>query len=211
MTSPQFYFTSDLHLSHTNMVMRYNRKGHFTSVEAHDEEMIHGINSCAKPSDVLYIIGDVSFANRWRTGEYLDAIKCKNRHLVLGNHDDKLADFYRSSGLFVTVSHYVELHINKQDLILFHYPILQWRDGHYNAWHLHGHAHGGVDYARHDMQNLRILDVGMDSARAKFGYYRPFSYDDVKAHMEGRVALTRDDRAGPSRVVDPEFAEGNHQ
>ena len=52
----------------------------------------------------------------------------------------------------------------KQQLILFHYPIVEWARLHHGSIHLHGHQHNASDYNISNA-NLGLLryDVGVDA------------------------------------------------
>lgn len=51
--------------------------------------------------------------------------------------------------------------------------IANWNRKHYGAIHCHGHSHGNYD------GEGRIIDVGVDSAPALVGEYRPLNLAEV--------------------------------
>src|ERR1035437_4215616 len=77
------YFTSDLHLWHSNIIRFCNRP--FSSVEAMNEMLIKNWNDVVKEDDVVYCLGDISLAVR-----PVEAMTCRlmgKKYLVPGNHD----------------------------------------------------------------------------------------------------------------------------
>lgn len=121
---------------------------------------------------------------------FRDRIKCRQVHLVYGNHDKE----YGQDGIFQSVQHYKELKTTYGRIILFHYPILEWNAAHYGTIHLHGHIHstgayntenrakflkdrfpGGHMPSQMDLP-LRIYDVGVDANQ-----FMPVSLDAIAA------------------------------
>jgi calcineurin-like phosphoesterase family protein len=199
------WFTSDLHLRHTSILkytdrdsekgIRINPKLTFSLEERmrfHDDWIISQINTFVGERDYLYLIGDLVLgANKWQAGYLISQINCKHKVLVGGNHDEKLMDFYRDSGLFETVhAHRTEIKLNGRRLILDHHPIVEWNGGHHGTWHLHGHCHGNFDYKAANLHDKRILDVGWDNAVKVLGEYRPFEFEDLDKYMTGRVSIS---------------------
>lgn len=95
---PKIYFTADLHYGHINII-----KGHsvwknknacrdFSSVEEMNEKIIESINNTVTKYDTLYILGDVAFKNIYSVVDLMKKIRCKNVHLILGNHDQSIRD-----------------------------------------------------------------------------------------------------------------------
>lgn len=77
------YFTSDLHIYHTNVIKYCNRP--FNSVEEMNEALVNNWNSVVGLDDVVYCLGDFSMAIRPVEAftKRLNGIK----YLIPGNHD----------------------------------------------------------------------------------------------------------------------------
>ena len=76
------YIISDLHIGHNN-IQRF-RKGVYDTSEEHWEAALEGLRSIPKRA-TLFLLGDIAF-----TKEHLDEVSkipCKNKILVVGNHD----------------------------------------------------------------------------------------------------------------------------
>ena len=168
------WFTSDTHFGHDNIIKYNNRP--FSSSQQMEEVLVNNINSLVSEKDDLYHLGDFCFhsnGKKWETEvrKVLDKIKCKNVHLICGNHDPS-AD-YASHRItdFKTINEYKEISLKHlfgvmsdsqraAKVILFHYPIESWCKQNYNSIHLHGHTHGKL-YST-DIAHKYRYDVGID-------------------------------------------------
>lgn len=166
------FFTADNHLAHENIRAITDRDLHFSSVEEHDDGMLEGINSTVAEGDRLFVLGDFA----WRAGEsFIKRIRCKNLHLIFGNHDR--ASFGK---LFKSVEDTAIVKIQGHKVFLSHYPHAYWPSSHRGSMHLYGHVHAEreetLDAA---FPGRRSMDCGVDNAKLLLGEYRPFSEDEV--------------------------------
>lgn len=203
------WFTSDTHAYHKNIcrgTTTWDLRGSdiHSSTRDFDNEaqmtnhLASQINSYVDENDYLVHLGDFSFGGIDKIWKFRKQINCKNIILVLGNHDDYIANNRElenwtkesdrrqyAQQCFESVHSYLELTVSssqygKTTYNLFHFPILQWNKAHHDRVHLFGHVHGsnpGVG---------RSLDVGIDSAFKLFGEYRPFSQQDIIDYMENK-------------------------
>jgi len=171
------YFVSDTHFSHANII-KYSKRP-FKDIVEMDEILIENWNKVVKPKDIVYHLGDFSFAKETETNKILLRLN-GNKLLLKGNHDKSLI---KSSAVayFGWVKDYYELKHDKQLIVLAHYSHRVWRNSHHQSWHLWGHSHGSLPPLG------KSVDVGVDSTwitgKAE---YRPFSYDEVKTFMSTR-------------------------
>jgi len=114
------------------------------------------INSVVNKNDDLYILGDVTMANRIISDKFLDRLN-GNKRLITGNHDKNI----RKSTRFCEITQIKNFTFSRANLnihiILCHYPMLSWERRIHGAWHLYGHVHGrnpGIG---------RSHDVGIDN------------------------------------------------
>jgi len=170
------YFSADLHLGHSGVLKMSNRP--FSNIEEHDEHLIDSINSLVGKRDDLYILGDFA----WREPQkYLSQIKCRNRFLIRGNHDQKNIHSYIKN---VYDTREVKIPFPEEGprtkVWLSHYPHAYWPSSHYGALHLYGHLHSmreeTLDTA---FPRRRAMDVGVDNAYRLLGQYRPFSAEEI--------------------------------
>ena len=59
MTQQRYFFTSDLHLSHRNIIKYCKRP--FIDENEMNEAIISRWNSIVSPKDIVYVVGDVTF------------------------------------------------------------------------------------------------------------------------------------------------------
>jgi calcineurin-like phosphoesterase family protein len=144
------------------------------------ETIINNFNSCVKPKDTVYLLGDVCFLPRKKVLETLYRFNGKI-HLIYGNHDKQLRSIIRELEEddkpipFKSHQDYKEISVNGQKIVLMHYAMRCWNNQHRGAWQLYGHSHNNLP----ELPNLLSMDVGVDAHE-----YRPISFDQVKAHMD---------------------------
>jgi calcineurin-like phosphoesterase family protein len=172
------YFTSDTHYNHTNICRGTtnwknadNVTRDFSTLEEMNKTLIDNINNHLEEDDILFHLGDWSFGGFEQIETFRSQIKCKNIHLILGNHDHHITkNKHNIQQLFSSVNQYVKIEIkrpsfskkNKIDkfkFILCHFPIASWDEMNEGIIHLHGHVH----LPKHlRLGKGRSLDVGVD-------------------------------------------------
>ena len=152
------YYISDLHFGHENSVKYDARDGgrSFSSVKERDKLIIENINKVVTPQDNLYLLGDVSYYNPQETAELLQQINCRNRFLLLGNHD-RWAKDGRCKKLFQGIYDIKQIEDDGKQVVLCHYPQMMWKGQHRGIIHLYGHVHNSSE--EYDYQEfLKELD-----------------------------------------------------
>ena len=92
------WFTSDTHFGHSNIIKLAERP--FADVDEMEDSLVANINSLVAPSDELYHLGDFSMKlGLEEQARILRRIRCRNIHLIPGNHDKRL-DELAQEGLF---------------------------------------------------------------------------------------------------------------
>jgi calcineurin-like phosphoesterase family protein len=164
------WFTSDTHFGHGNVIKYCNRP--FKTANEMDEAIIKNWNAVVKHDDHVYHMGDFSFLRPTRTLSIVSRL-AGTKYLIKGNHD-KERTLKECTNFFVWVKDYFELNLNKQKIVLCHFPFLTWNKSHHGAWNLHGHCHGNLP---DDARSLRI-DVGVDCHN-----YTPISFESIQQLM----------------------------
>lgn len=182
------YFTSDLHYSHKNICRILSSWSNldncrdFSTVEQMNQVIVDGINNKVNQDDILYCLGDWSLGNDNNINTLRIQIVCKDIRYILGNHDKSIRKNKNNiQSIFTSVQSYLEIAIDKQKLILFHYPIAEWNDKGHGSIMLHGHSH-----SRYQSKE-KILDVGIDNAYKLLGKYEPFSYENILEIINDKV------------------------
>lgn len=152
------YYIGDCHFGHQN-VIKYDARENgrtFSSIEEHDKLIIDNINKIVTPQDSLYFLGDVSWYKPQETAELIEQINCKDRYLVLGNHD-RWAKDGRCKKLFHGIYDIKQLEDEGNQVVISHYPQMMWKGQHRGFIHLYGHLHNSKE--ENDYQEfLKELD-----------------------------------------------------
>jgi calcineurin-like phosphoesterase family protein len=144
------------------------------------ELMIVKWNEQVAPNDKVYHLGDMSFADTERTEKVLARLNGQI-HLIKGNHDKWLN--HEIGKRFVSVKDYMVQKIDSVDVVMFHFPIIEWDKMHRGSFHLFGHVHGK------DMRIAgRAMDVGVDTR--KTGDMGLYSWDEIRKYMKDRPILS---------------------
>lgn len=139
------YYISDLHLFHKNVTGEgsdFDGRPYETLAEMH-ADIRNRWNRKITNGDTVYILGDVSL--RGRKEDVIAFVSTLKGHKVLvrGNHDD--TSDLRYQNLYEEICDYKEitdrLGNETVHLVLFHYPILMWKNQHRGWILLHGHVH----------------------------------------------------------------------
>jgi calcineurin-like phosphoesterase family protein len=172
--SPRVFYTSDIHLGHGRVA---DLRG-FTSTRDHDRAIADGWRSEVTDRDTVYVLGDVAVSGFTYALEFLAGLPGR-KHLIAGNHDPvhpmhrrtfagKLPAFL---DVFETVSPFLRRKLAGRELLLSHFPYVEWGDGpgregsRYEQYRLpdlgtpllHGHTHGTEQGHGHS------LHIGVDA------------------------------------------------
>jgi calcineurin-like phosphoesterase family protein len=177
----KYFFTSDLHLSHRNIIKYCNRP--FADASQMNEEIILRWNSTVQPHDKVFIVGDVSFEkDREKTTRMLRRLN-GSKHVVWGNHDKEMKHAIIEAGCHdcgdlhsITVPPESNRGVS-QRIVLCHYAMRVWDQSHRGVWHLFGHSHGTMP----DDQYSLSCDVGVDA----WDFY-PVSMEQLNKLMKNK-------------------------
>lgn len=172
------YFISDLHAYHRKIqeFCPTTRKG--KDCEEMTEILMHNLTSVLKPGDILYNLGDVAFQGKEFCQKILERIAGTGaeHHLVLGNHDHNIKKHQELRDLCTSVSQIKTTFIEKQMVVMCHFPMAQWENCDRGSIHLFGHCHGSFT------RPGKTMDVGIDAR--PLGDMMPWSWDEIKRKME---------------------------
>ena len=175
------WFTADLHAQHPKIVDICNRPVYLSQREleendvkqkdvsdpaykrlinkANDEWLVREVmNGTVGKRDTVYILGDVTMANKIASDKFLDRLNGDKR-LIMGNHDNNI----RKSTRFGEITQIKDFNFGRKEnginihIVLCHYPMLSWNRRIHGSFHLYGHVHGrnpGVG---------RSHDIGIDN------------------------------------------------
>lgn len=176
-TQTKVFFTSDTHFGHSNIIKYCQRP--FNSAEHMDEVLINNWNEVVSPQDIVFHLGDFCFGS---DKEWIKILQRLNgtKYLILGNHDlKKIANSSQIQDYFADINMQMRVVVDKQKMLLNHYPFLCFEGGYQNVWQLFGHVHSSKHSTGLDKERLVHLfptqyDVGVDNNN-----YRPVSFAQV--------------------------------
>ncbi len=182
------YFTSDLHLGHSNVLKLCNRP--FETIEEMDEYIIDKWNKKVTNNDTVYMLGDIMFRNKKPPEEYLSRLKGK-KHLIRGNHDRSWMKKVDVDKYFLSNNNLDFISDGKHRITMCHYPMMSWPHMSTDGYMIHGHIHGNTnaDYWRLIEKNPYMLNAGMD-----INGFEPVTFDEMFSNNEkhkGEAAALR--------------------
>lgn len=156
------YVCADMHLRHYNNALRRG----FKSCEEHDDLIIKNWNSIVRPSDIVYVLGDLTMEKKspYPILNELNGIK----YVALGNHE-KRQDVNELLKYVNGVASCFEI----KGSILTHIPIHPCELKRYRS-NIHGHLHektvGEKGYFCVSMEHIDYKPIPLDIAlkRANF-------------------------------------------
>lgn len=176
------FFISDTHFSHKIAITKIKRP--YKTIEAMDKDLILRWNKEVPKDGVVFHLGDVSFASPERTVEILKSLNGKI-YIIPGNHDYKLDQLAKKGKLptnTTLLTQYEEVSINYRkknyEIMMCHYPIIQWNKKHYGSMHVYGHCHGSMTAF---FSKMKAVDVGVDVRG-----FKPVAFLDLLKIMDGR-------------------------
>jgi calcineurin-like phosphoesterase family protein len=167
LTADDALFTADTHFGHANIIKFCNRP--YADVLEMDEALITNWNSVVDPSQLVFHVGDFAFKGHKRTVPYYLNRLNGTIILIRGNHDHT-----KELKHFSEVHDLVEVTVDGQMIVLFHYRMDVWNNSHRGSWHLHGHSHGTLPVR----WNRKVEDIGVDTWD-----YGPVRFKHVAAAM----------------------------
>lgn len=139
------FYISDTHLGHENIIKLCNRP--FKTVKEMDETIIKNWNTVVGPQDDVWIVGDFCFDENLAK----DILKQLNgiKHLITGNYDRG-----NLRKMYATVDSYRKIRDENRQVVLCHYPIVEWEGYFRSTVHLFGHIHNNENDAAKIMASL---------------------------------------------------------
>ena len=161
------WLTSDWHFNHDKEFV-YKPRG-FSSVEEMNREIVQRYNSCVKPEDEVYVLGDCMLGggSEGARSKGLELIAQLNGklHIILGNHDtDARAAAYNELPNVVEVTLAKRMKYNGYHFYMAHYPTmtsnLEKETLKQMTLDLYGHTHQVTDFYN---EIPFMYHVGLDS------------------------------------------------
>ena len=151
------FYIGDLHFGHEN-VIRFDGRP-FTDVKQMENELIRRWNEAVSPEDCIYILGDFA----WKRAD-IPSILAKlvgKKYLILGNHDKRTNELRAGCEW---IKEYAVIDDEGTKVVLFHYPIANWKSQYRGSVHLYGHVHNTKDHTafEHYLNICRELKIPVE-------------------------------------------------
>jgi calcineurin-like phosphoesterase family protein len=141
-STPQIFYTADLHLGHANIVGLCNRP--FADIDEMNKTLIDNWNARVRDIDHVYIVGDLAYRSPESAAKYLEQMR-GIKHLIIGNHDKSWIKQVQLSSYFESVETMQEIKDSGRKVVLSHYPMMTW-PGH-ESYMVYGHIHANKNAA----------------------------------------------------------------
>jgi len=181
LTKNKIWYCGDTHFCHRQSFI-YEVRG-YKSPEEHTWAVINKINEQAAPQDYIFHLGD--FGLNYTQNDFemiISKINCQNIYYIAGNHNSRISEAYRHEVYLqfnrddievypirykniIFVGDYVEATIDKQFIIMQHYPIYSWNQMKKGAWQLHGHQH-----CKGNLETGKVFDCGWDRDKRMYSH-----------------------------------------
>lgn len=158
--SPQNFYISDTHFGHENVIKFENRP--FKNINEMSENMIKLWNNKVKENDTVYILGDMFYGKEINYENILSRLN-GYKILIKGNHDQWIDKNIYLSKYFIKISDYKIINDNGKQIVLFHYPILDWAYKFNGAIHLYGHIHSMLKKDLHLLTDIQLKELNLIS------------------------------------------------
>lgn len=167
------YFTADLHLGHDNIISFCNRP--FKNIEEMDKAIINNWNSKVTEKDEVWILGDFSYRSVKNVENYLQKLKGK-KHLIIGNHDRTWMEKIDLDKYFFSIDKISYTCVDSKNIIMCHYPIMEWSGYYHDYYMVYGHIHNSVGqpYWNLIIENKFMLNAGVD-----INNFFPVTFDEL--------------------------------
>lgn len=132
-------FIADLHLGSQRILELCHRP--FKTLDEQDQAISANWINAVGEDDTVYVLGDAAEGDYERVIRILSPLPGRKR-LVVGNHDDDESLLqYQRKHLFERIMGYAKTEEGGKEIILFHYPIMDWEDRQFGSVLVYGHTH----------------------------------------------------------------------
>lgn len=132
------FYIADIHFRDEKIFKKCNRP--FRDIIEYENEIVKRWNKKVHNDDIVYVLGDLAL------DDCEDALKIYKhlngyKHLIIGNHDEKLLSKIKESDLFETIDFIKLIDDDNKKVCICHYPLMDWMEFNRNGYHIFGHVH----------------------------------------------------------------------
>lgn len=163
------YYVSDLHIGHEKIIKLCNRP--FNSLEEMNNALIANWNAKVKPTDEVYIVGDL-FLHMPENGDEIISKLNGTKYLIVGNHDWSWMDKIDLKKHFKKVSELMTIIDRNKTITLCHYPMMDFR----GDFLVYGHIHNNTKDFYWPL--LKTMDNAFN-AGVEINNYEPSTFNEL--------------------------------
>jgi calcineurin-like phosphoesterase family protein len=175
----------------------WRQRGYESAVHAKDS-LIKNWNQRSSEKTIGFLLGDIMFG-KGGAEEFLSIMKshnfkemyvCSGNHFAgfnffIENYTDCDGNYYLDwNKKIIFCPNLFEAKINRQSVVLSHYPILSFNGQGKGAWHLFSHVHGNLDKSdigrRYLYSNARVYEVSVEKNPC------PINFAELKTIMDSK-------------------------
>lgn len=192
----QIFFWSDIHFGHRCErwdIPLWKIRG-FESIEDHDEGLTRRWNNLLTSESTVFCLGDFIFGSDTiqRFESKLAELNFNTIYIMPGNHCSGWKQVFEkqrtnvwyisNSKRVIFIPNYLEAVINKQPIVLSHYPLVSFNGQSIGSWMIHGHCHGKLNNTPigQELYKAKITDVGVENCPS------PVSLAELRNLFSGR-------------------------
>lgn len=166
-------YIADLHFGHRN-VIRFDHRP-YADADEMDRDLIRKWNEKVDPADDVYVVGDFMYRSGYAPKWYLSQLP-GHKHLIIGNHDWRMLQDETSMKYWESVDKIATIRDEYKNVVLCHYPILDWEARLHGSILVYGHIHGNKDDTFQIMRDYRPTAY---NAAACINGYTPVSMEEL--------------------------------
>lgn len=187
----KYWFSSDFHFSHANILHLCNRP--FQNIYDHDRILIDNYNSLVSNEDIFYFLGDFAYrCSPERASKVIKRLNFAKMYFLFGNHEKPvrqavqkglLDDEIKSGKIEIiggkiaiddhTLAISKTIEIEGQKIFISHYGHRTWPSAFRGTWHLYGHSHNNLP------PMYKSFDVGVDTFSEIHKRFTPYSLEEI--------------------------------
>ncbi len=172
------YYISDTHLGDQKVFNKCSRP--FSGLEELEKEIVLRWNAKVKKDDIVYVLGDIAEDDYVRAIEIYRGLN-GHKHLIVGNHDLKMLDLIKESGVFESIEFMKLIDDGGKKVFLCHYPVMDWMEFNRGGYHVYGHIHNKTE--KNDIAYVQIKQYFKDKPSFNAGVdvtnYEPVTLDEM--------------------------------
>lgn len=205
----KIFFWSDLHYNHNpsdGTGWLHTSRG-FKTLEEHDEAIISNCNHVSDNESILFLLGDTCLGNNSKENilKLFKELNYTELYIMPGNHFAGLHQQFEKSNqsfdrfmrciiysenrkIVYLIPNYYEISVDRQAIVLSHYPMASWNGMGSGSIMIHGHVHGHLkdSIVGKELYKGKMIDAGVESCKY------PISFCNLKDTMDSRPIIKTD-------------------